>query len=661
MRSNEMTLSERWKEYNTNVNKHVKLAEDLIAQELKLESEHVNTATKPHIAQAITMLINELLDILKVVNDYATETQEQLLPNFFQVKDMYQEIVNSRAYVLINIVELNRRQASTYYQAILLTTSQFQKKECIKISYEAILFAYNMQKKHAFQFPNKDYSYLETEMNLIKKVYNELHGSPTLPKNKIEKILVEARKIKDADQLFNKFQEAIDLEIKAKNLNQQFIIAFDQVDHYIAAYSLQEKNRSNKGIAPIDAEIKHVKKVAEATIFAAELGFENHSLIDDHYKYKYPILCNRLYHSTKSILTLLDNNKKLFSKDMNKRSAVLDDAKRYYEYFQKYKKYDISYYKYENIGEPLKEHLNKLEAEKKKQDELDLKIKEEKEKLEQCKQEYEEKLDSLYKECEALDANYKKNNYRMKIIKQKPTCNDHHVSTSSEEEIKVKEKSNNNPSPVNYDLNIEEDIKSLKDAENSNNYPQQIFMNAKIADHYRIDAIHASKKNHIDETINHLTLAKKHLLCAIQTIHRINKNQLNVELNNISQIDIWTKNVLEDTKLFLEDILAHQRRLLATYEENRKNAMNHIITKYGKEAWFKGRTLDECSESAKRLDATKKRVRLLSGIQNDILKYQQSTNEKEASVNANPTFFKQQVQINQTNVTYSKKSKSRKM
>ncbi len=350
----------------------------------------------------------------------------------------------------------------------------------------------------------------------------------------------------------------------------------------------------------------------------------------------------------------------ILARDLNRRHEILLEAKNYLECSHKLAQHIKR--NFENFPAVYKEILNKLERIKKEKENLAL-IKTENEnnilKLQILIKEY----DSHFQEkLKSFDEEFSKPLRRKKILKH-----DCVLTNPVKEESLSGEEEKDEPgiAPDNYAFDLDENIKLLTTAIKNEDLNQQIYLNSSISDFYRIQAGRIRNLSvNIEENINYLKQAINYLQRSVALIQQM-KNGIEGTCQ-IGQLEYWTNNLLEDTKILLDNSLKHQKAIEDHFEETRLSARNYIMTKYGSKAWYKKEGLDIETQSlaAQKLRETKFRVVTLEGLKTIIDKalqtlqnpliYPNNLTPNAYSARNTSNFFKKEAKNDQKPVNFSK-------
>ncbi len=270
------------------------------------------------------------------------------------------------------VITLNSMLAQIYFQAWGESTTVYNKKFQIKRSYETIVIACDLYKEHASILDKGFGAGLEgTRENIAKCVpgMNRLQ-------DEIDVFVEKAENSNDLATSYSFYQKALDLAKLQKDYKRQFAIANAQGFSYS---KILIPNYPIKRIADINLKKEHLSKIANSFLSSINLWFEQKvtELRADLLRPIGVIIYSLSAHCYS--LTL----EPCIAKDLNRRHALVMDAKTYLETSHKLaKNIKKNFENFSELYEKITKQLNKIELEKKKlaaikqeEDEKELRLK----------------------------------------------------------------------------------------------------------------------------------------------------------------------------------------------------------------------------------------------------------------------------------------------
>lgn len=592
-----ISVIEKWNEYQKNVSTYTDLANELINSYNKHAKEHGHYVEKKFVSK-VENLLNKLSEIENHLGIYARKLTKE---------DAQVDIQLNKYLILEATIQMNKVLACNYHYLYNIGKKEYEMKFNLRKAYELISRACEIREKIREYLPEDYDPNLDETRCDIDMDYNMFFPDKSQPVNEIYTLLAQARRNKDFDAAFAKYQEALHLAKSSDNYLLQFQIACEQCDKY-------STHLSSQGIPSkkddIDLIWKITNKMCIPHLFTIELATSRQfSGISNA---RYSGICITMYKCSNILLEL--SLSKFLTNDVGRKLALLTDAKSYLESADKLaNKRKTHFTESLPLQKKILDQIKIIEKDKEKQNQDKLEKEKNEAELLKCTNEYNEKFHEILQSLDILDR-VTRHKHRLKPKPVSPGYIGDADSPTSSEEEQITTRQLDNQS-VHYSLNVNENIDLLNIAIQKKDIKQQIYLNVSISDYYRIEASRSNKsgRNHIDETITNLKFTMSYLLPAVDLINDINNGTSCVDHHEINHVNEWTGILLKETEALLNENLSYQKQIEEQYENSRRRAMEYIIQKYGRSAWFKNGEFDQSclSINAQILNETRKRVKLL--------------------------------------------------
>jgi len=590
IKNKKVDLFQKWKNYNTNLATYTKLANEKIVAHTVL----VTTNRNPPLDADTILTIKKLLEkIPKIETDlkfYEKKAKEHVQDISSPIiKNMLAEISLENKKVLSMSIQLNKILADIYMYTVRTVKSIDKKKEYIKNAYESIQHAWKLKQDNSTLLPvNYDPELRGCTEHIARKFSYYFPDNAT--NDTIQNILFFAKQIKDKDEEFNKYQEALDLAKKENNLEQQFFILWEQGASY--TQKVFQSPQQPTSIQDLEFNHKMVRKICDAYISAAEIKLTlDNEKVPANMMTNCEGICSDFYNIANYLLIL--SSSRYLANDLDRKLTILKDAKTYQEWSDRLsnninKKFLIFQHLDENITAAITDvDCKKIKI---KQDKLDKE--QEKLHLENCMQEYNQKFDEILKSFEeeethkSTENNHSFQRENTNVDIQPTGLADEPVEEFPDVDVAFERQDSY------FDLN--RDVAFLHQAELANDSQQQIYLNTNIAEYYRNQALNLLKKGRpgLWNSIDNLEQAKHYLSKATKIIDEIKNGNRQERYTQFIQLEECILIVSEHTETLLMKTIKQQQKLKERLDKSREEAKNYIINKYGRSAWFRNNTFD---------------------------------------------------------------------
>jgi len=438
----------------------------------------------------------------------------------------------------------------------------------------------------------------------------------------INDLIVKAKNTKNIDQSVSIFQKALKLAKGVNDYKLQHDIVLGQQTKW--AQKIMDDSCLSRiaSVNEFNDIARHIKELCSNLILISNLKINGKlPLIEDE---MFDGLYITLFQFADRLCALMWN--KHISGNTKRQSELIFDAKLYIECGDRLSGV-INADKMEfSLSSRLSHISNRIkvsEARMRKLQKSNLKNENEKLNLVEIEKAYNEFLPSLLKSFEADD---KEMDRKLISKKKNNASNRHHGNT------KIFSKDNDND-------NIHENVDVLKNsgshaaspeviselyrihhegllikAVHTHNLYEQISEHRYIADHYRLNALKFKYAGYVllDETIETLESAIRHLLTAIDIINHLEQKMRGLIDERFTENKVWTYHVLADNQKDLNEMHAAQNQLM----ENLKKSARQARQSMGEERWRQDHT--PLSWKAALLQLTEARVEKLQGLQGDV-------------------------------------------
>lgn len=610
------TLAEKWQEFASALSGHLLESQELIGLHC--------LAVKKHYVLYDVKSIRELEKVLITMNEIAPAVRKYLhaiekkYPSFHSNKlsleqpGLHQDIHNAVVMVLHNLMRLNEALANKYYWASRNSHKSALKNSNIKAAHQAIMEAikFEEEKVNELRKLREGVVYISSHDEVLRLI--ELEYPEKCSKNEINTIVIAAKKIKDSEELYAKFGEAVVLMRKTDDYERQLDILVEQATYYKNLIDVEIMNNPGK----FDCTKKYIENLSIPLIEAAQLR------LTDKIGFKTNMRCERI------ILALYQLSVEVlfnaFSQSVNQDNmdaidTFLGDARVYYEWGGKLAAHMSLKLSYSDaLGVIISDQM---ELFKWKMQEIDtLRIESEKKavQLMLCKDDYNKKFPEILQsiiDLEPVDA--KKNRRKKPAELSKITNSIFQAGSSSSDESEAHEKNEIKESPCG----LKSALQLLATAKSDNNWMKQATLSVDICEYHRIDALRLIKKGErplieLVEIMEHIQIAVAYLLEAGKLISEIKRSNKIVDVQEFEVIEQWTHYILQDTQNILSNILEKIRVIERTLEESRQRAMENMHK--NKKNWYKNLDIASISPKAKELIKVKEKICSAIHLQADI-------------------------------------------
>ncbi len=536
-------------------------------------------------------------------------------------------IEDSEKIVASQRIQLNKITADKYMYLRESVGKISYKKTCLTNAYTSIQTAWALYNQFVGTLLPSDYDPgLEGTFEYIKGQYESL--TITVGTSPLHDLLLIARSMKDKENAYAKFQEALQLAKQTGNVEQQFTISYEQARNYLEI--LFESNNELLDTEKIQQRQAILRKTCDAFIAATQikLAYEKQNVLMNMNSEG---ICIDFFRLANHLITLSTTPKIVHNFEL--RLNLLKDAKEYQKYGNQ-----LSDNLKKNIAD-FKTLASNIEKEQQSIDAHKLRIEKEKNEKEE-----KDKLEATYDVTSKIKKFYTKEELQnLENPKTRPANKSgqnqqqqSHSSESNDDDdssINVPEEEILTPTyitfewkrekkPYNNLINLAENLTILSIAESKNDLLEQLRIHVNIAEYYRIQAMRSLRRNitYIPLAIGQLEDTKNHLQVAGDII-KILKTQSNAAKNLIED---WVVVLLNETEKLLAKTLKRQTNIEKRLDKNHDEAMNYIISKYGPKGWFKNDKFDwlNLSFNAQIHHITKRNVKRLTQIHQEISQVQ---------------------------------------
>ncbi|MBX3709404.1 MAG: hypothetical protein KIT56_07740 [Gammaproteobacteria bacterium] len=596
----EQNFIKQWKHFHDSLTTHFEVSTKIIIEHGGIIDQNSNPGKNQNAILHSENTLKTLLQIPKSIEIYKKKIERYLktldpIPNNFH--NIYREIISDYCKLLSFIVQISKILSDKYLYKKFILKNLDKKKECVKKAYDTMQFAWGLLEQHPELLPINYDPDLSGFMRHVKAELLEYF--PENITNEIQKIMSQAAQTNDTEQATEKYQEAFEMAKKEENYELLFLITCKQAANYFQKSPAIRTHAITR--MEIEDQHKVVRKCFDFFVVAKEIKLSHLATSSSETILQVSeSICNDLYFI--SHFFYRDSNHSCFKRDLDKRLSLLEEAERYHtiadEIAFNIKK---SFNNYPSLSKRIALKIKMLEFCKKEIQHQE-KIKHEQEQyIAVCLKKYDEKFHEILSQFseDTLEKSQRKtkNKYKNPPNQQQKAddCTTLSSDSDSEEALAVENMSDENTSAQNPFLNLQNNIRLLNKAQQEGDAIQQVYLNSHIADCYYLDALHLLKRHHIPKVITKLTNAKNHLSFAVTIISELS-NQFE-KTSPLDEAKEWILIQMNKIKALLEKIILSQKTLKDKLDHTRLSIMNHIITTYGKHAWYKNKP--SISEAAK--------------------------------------------------------------